>query len=180
MTGNRRFWPVDVGVHPAKKSVWNDLPGEVDQIWAETYMYWKLGEPLYMSKEEEEMAQEMQESHRESSGKEGIIREFLERKIPDNWDSLSLLQRKQFWNGNLHLEEKTELVDRDKVCSLEIWTECFGGDARYMKRTDSREINQILSGIKGWKPNRSKRRYGPHGIQKGFERVARSVDILEK
>lgn len=49
-----------------------------------------------------------------------------------------------------------------------------------MKRTDSREINQILSGIKGWKPNRSKRRYGPHGIQKGFERVARSVDILEK
>ena len=180
MTGNRRFWPVDVGVHPAKKSVWNDLPGEVDQIWAETYMYWKLGEPLYMSKEEEEMALEMQESHRESSGKEGIIREFLERKIPDNWDSLSLLQRKQFWNGNLHLEEKTELVDRDKVCSLEIWTECFGGDARYMKRTDSREINQILSGIKGWKPNRSKRRYGPHGIQKGFERVARSVDILEK
>ena len=180
MTGNRRFWPVDVGVHPAKKSVWNDLPGEVDQIWAEAYMYWKLGEPLYMSKEEEEMAQEMQESHRESSGKEGIIREFLERKIPDNWDSLSLLQRKQFWNGNLHLDEKTELVDRDKVCSLEIWSECFGGEAKYMKRTDSREINQILGGIKGWKPNRSKRRYGPHGIQKGFERVARSVDILEK
>ena len=76
----------------------NDLPGEVDQIWAEAYMYWKLGEPLYMSKEEEEMAQEMQESHRESSGKEGIIREFLERKIPDNWDSMSLLQRKQFRN----------------------------------------------------------------------------------
>ena len=50
MTGNRRFWPVDVGVHPAKKSVWNDLPGEVDQIWAETYMYWKLGEPLYCQK----------------------------------------------------------------------------------------------------------------------------------
>ena len=26
MTGNRRFWPVDVGLHPAKKSVWEDLP----------------------------------------------------------------------------------------------------------------------------------------------------------
>lgn len=25
VTGNRRFWPVDVGVHPAKKSVWNQL-----------------------------------------------------------------------------------------------------------------------------------------------------------
>ena len=179
MTGNRRFWPVDVGVHPAKKSVWNDLPQEVDQVWAEAYMYWKMGEPLYMSKEEEEMAAEMQESHRESSGKEGIIREFLERKIPSNWDSLSLFQRKQYWNGNLHLDEKTELVDRDKVCALEIWTECFGGEAKYMKRMDSREINQILGSMRGWKPNRSKRRYGPHGIQKGFEPVAKSVAIVE-
>jgi len=132
-----------------------------------------------MSKEEEEMAAEMQESHRESSGKEGIIREFLERKIPSNWDSLSLFQRKQYWNGNLHLDEKTELVDRDKVCALEIWTECFGGEAKYMKRMDSREINQILGSMRGWKPNRSKRRYGPHGIQKGFEPVAQSVAIAE-
>ena len=93
---------------------------------------------------------------------------------------MSLFQRKQFWNGNLHLDDKTELVDRDKVCALEIWTECFGGEAKYMKRTDSREINQILGNLRGWKPNRSKRRYGPHGIQKGFECVAKSVAMLEK
>ena len=31
-TGNRRFWPVDVGVEPIIKSVWADLPGEVDQL----------------------------------------------------------------------------------------------------------------------------------------------------
>ena len=68
-TGNRRFWPVDVGVHPAQRSVWDDLPQEVDQIWAEAYTYWMIGEPLYLSKEIEEMAQEQQESHREASGK---------------------------------------------------------------------------------------------------------------
>ena len=56
MTGNRRFWPVDVGVHPEKKSVWQDLPQEVDQIWAEAYTYWILGEPLYMTKEEEQLS----------------------------------------------------------------------------------------------------------------------------
>ena len=43
MTGNRRFWPVDVGMHPAKKSVWQELPAEVDQIWAEAYAYWFSG-----------------------------------------------------------------------------------------------------------------------------------------
>ncbi len=60
-----------------KKSVWQDLPQEVDQIWAEAYTYWLLGESLYMTKEEEQLAEEMQESHREASGKEGVIREFV-------------------------------------------------------------------------------------------------------
>lgn len=34
-TGNRRFWPVDVGRRPPVKSVWKDLDDELDQLWAE-------------------------------------------------------------------------------------------------------------------------------------------------
>lgn len=170
-TGNRRFWPVDVGVHPARKSIWEELPGEVDQIWAEAYMYWAFGEKLFLPKEIEELAAEQQESHRESSGKEGMIREFLGRKIPTIWDSLDVQKRRQFWNGNLKIPGEEELIERDKVCAVEIWTECFGGDIKYMKRADSVEINNILLTIKGWKRNKSVRRYGPYGTQKGFERV---------
>ena len=66
-TGNRRFWPVDVGVHPAKKSVWGLLPLEADLIWAEAYLYWTMGEPLYLPKEIEDLAKDQQEKHRESS-----------------------------------------------------------------------------------------------------------------
>ena len=40
-----------------------------------------------------------------------------------------------------------------------------------MKKTDSVEINSILASTKGWKRNKRTRRYGPHGTQKGFERV---------
>ena len=112
VTGNRRFWPVDVGVHPAQRSVWRDLPEEVDQIWAEAYAYWALGEPLYLSKDVEALAVEQQNAHRESSGKEGLIIEFLEKKIPQNWDQLSLQERRMFWNGNLKYEG--ELVQREK------------------------------------------------------------------
>lgn len=171
-TGNRRFWPVDVGVHPAQRSVWDDLPQEVDQIWAEAYTYWMIGEPLYLSKEIEEMAQEQQESHREASGKEGIIRDFLDRKIPSCWDSLDLQKRRQFWNGNLILPEGEVLMERDKVCAVEIWVECFNSDVKFMKRTDSTEINNILQNCPGWHRNKSVRRYGPHGRQKGFERAS--------
>lgn len=171
MTGNRRFWPVDVGVYPAKKSVWQELPNEVDQIWAEAYTYWMLGEPLYLSKDVEKLAEDMQESHREASGKEGLIRDFLEKKVPQNWDSMGLFQRKQFLNGSIKAPEGVELVEREKVCAMEVWTECFGGDPKYMKRADSREINSILGSFREWKRNKRTRRYGPHGTQKGFERV---------
>ena len=170
VTGNRRFWPVDVGVHPAKKSIWVDLPKEVDQIWAEAYTYWMLGEPLYLSKDVEKLAEEMQESHREASGKEGMIRDFLGKKIPSSWDSMDLMKRRQFWNGTLVLPEEETLVEREKVCAMEIWWECLNGDARYMKRTDSMEINGIMSAISGWRRNKSKRRFGPYGILSGFEK----------
>lgn len=169
-TGNRRFWPVDVGVYPAKKSVWEDLPGEVDQIWAEAYAYWQMGEKLYLPKEIEQIAEAKQDEHRESSGREGLIREFLEQDLPVDWDCYDLTKRKMYWNGNLK-GDAGELRIRDKVCAAEIWVECLGGDLRYMKRMDSVEINSILAGLPGWRRNRSKRRYGPYGILSGFERA---------
>lgn len=171
-TGNRRFWPVDVGIHKARKSVWEDLPGEVDQVWAEAYTYWMLGEPLYLAKDVETMAEEQQEAHREAYAKEGVIREFLDREIPEGWDSMDLMQRRQFYSGNLRLPEGTAFTDRRKVCAAEIWQECFGSDLKYMGKRDSMEINSILQGIKGWKRNRSSQRYGFYGTQRGFERVS--------
>lgn len=170
-TGNRRFWPVDVGVRPAKRSVWEELPRELDQIWAEAYVYWALGEPLYLSKEEEKLAEEMQDSHREESGKEGTIREFLEKPVPVNWDKMDLSSRKMFLSGGM--KGDMELVPRSKTCAAEIWTECFGGNIGYMKRTDSMEINGILAGMKGWKKIKTTRTFGPHGQQRGFERATK-------
>lgn len=175
-TGNRRFWPVDVGVHPAVKSIWRELPGETDQIWAEAYVYWSLGEQLYLSKEVEALAFEQQESHREVSGKEGMIREFLEKKVPVDWDSMDLQRRRLYLSGGMHLAEGTELVKRTKVCAVELWVECFNGEPKYLKKTDSTEINGILSGLKGWGRNKVTRRYGPYGQQRGFERMTTKYD----
>lgn len=167
-TGNRRFWPVDVGVHPARRSIWKELPEVVDQIWAEAYAYWILGEPLFLSKEIEALAEEQQEDHREASGKEGLILDYLEKKIPADWDQMTIQSRKMYLSGNL--QTHAEPVTREKVCAMEIWVECLNGEPKYMKKTDSMEINGIMSGIKGWRRNKSKRRYGPYGILSGFER----------
>lgn len=168
-TGERRFWPVDVGIYKAKKSVWQDLPKEVDQIWAEAHLYWMCGEALYLSPEIEALAKEQQEGHREASGKEGMILEFLEKPVPRNWEQMGISARKIFLAGGSHGE--VDLVSREKTCAVEIWVECFGGDPKYLKRSDSVEINGILLRARGWKRNKGARRYGPYGIQKGFERA---------
>lgn len=166
-TGSRRFWPVDVGIFKPVKSIWAELPAEVDQIWAEAVHCWQNGEPLYMDTPElESMAKAEQDQHREDNVKEGMIRDFLEKPIPDNYDSLSLAARRMYWAGTAQCDTTTR---RTKVCALEIWCECFGGDPRNMKRADSRDINYILASLPGWKRNKDKRRYGYCGAQRGLK-----------
>lgn len=170
LTGNRRFWPVDTAINPVKKSVWEDLPGEVDQIWAESYFYWQMGEPLFLSKELEKAAEEAQEDHREVSVKEGIIADFLEQMVPENWDQMGLQQRMLFYSGAYQSSDDAKLIKREKVCAAEIWAEAFKSDIKYMKKHDSMEINSIVARHPDWMRNKSARRYGPYGAQRGFER----------
>nr|DAT24794.1 MAG TPA: virulence associated protein E [Caudoviricetes sp.] len=166
-TGNRRFWPVDVGVFPAKKSVWKDLPEEVDQVWAEAYMYWSLGEPLYLNSELEEMAKEQQEQHKELTGKEGVVLDYLDKMVPANWDSMALSAKRAFIQGNA--TGVTKLKKLDRVCAVEVWEVCFGGDKRYMKKSDAIEINAILGSAKGWV--RTLYYTSDYGRQRGFKRI---------
>ena len=171
-TGNRRFWPVDVGLRPAKRSVWNQLPLEVDQIWAEAYLYWQMGESLFLSKEIERLAESAQKEHRESSGKEGIIQDFLDKQIPEDWEHMSLANRRMYLNGNLRLEPGKKLKQRSRTCAVEVWAECFGRDPNFIERRDSVEINNILMGIAGWTKVNTPRKFEIYGSQRGFERQA--------
>lgn len=168
-TGNRRFWPVDVGINPIKKSVFLDLENEVDQIWAEAFSSWQLGELLYLTGEAEAISIEQQESHRESNAKEGIIREFVNREVPLDWDKRTISERRLYWQGEFN-HGTCETMPRDRVCAAEIWQECFGGEAKYMKKSDTREINEILSGMREWERQKTSGRFGKYGLQRGFQR----------
>ncbi|HMM30983.1 MAG TPA: virulence-associated E family protein [Clostridia bacterium] len=172
-TGNRRFWPVDVGRRQPRKSVFKDLADEVDQIWAEAFVAWQLGEPLYLSGEAERISMEQQEEHRESNAKEGIVHEFLDRPVPLDWEKRTISERRLYWSGNFSAGS-VETKMRDKICAAEIWCECFGGDLKFMKRSDSAELYGILTGLKEWERHASTQRFGPYGVQKGF---VRSVNL---
>ena len=177
VTGNRRFWPVKVGEYPIKKDIFKDLDLEISQIWAEAYFYYVMGEPLYLSGESEIQANALQEDFREKDPREGVILEFLEKKIPENWYELPPQNQKAFFNNTFDVGD-VELVERDKVCVAEIWQICFQSDIKWMKRRDSNEITNILNGIQGWVRNKSRRRYGCYGTQRGFEK-SKIININE-
>lgn len=169
-TGGRRFWPVDVGILPAAKSVFTQLDGELDQIWAEAVTRFRAGEPLYMENgETAETARKEQEDHRERSPWEGIIREFVGRQVPEDWQRWSIDRRRTFWAGGVAGE--VPLVPRERVCALEIWCEALGGDPLRMRRSDAQEINGVLAATEDWQRERKAHRFGYCGVQKGFGKV---------
>lgn len=161
---------MDTGINETTKNVFIDLENEVDQIWAEAVIYWQLGEALYLRGAAEEEAKIVQEEHRESSAKEGLIREFLERQVPLDWEKRTLEQRRLFWNAEF-ARDQVETTKRDRVCALEVWCECFGGDAKYLKRVDAMEINGIIASLQNWRHIKKASRFGYCGVQKGFEKL---------
>lgn len=169
-TGNRRFWPVDVGAQPPTKNVFRELDAEVDQIWAEAVISWQLGEPLFLSGDVEEAAKAEQESHREQSPLEGLIQEFLDRPVPDDWLHWDLNRRRMYWSDALQGEVKT--VPRDRVCAMEVWCEVLRKEPGDMRNADAREINALIDRQLGWKKYGKPSRFGYCNLQRGFFRDA--------
>ena len=142
------------------------LDDEVDQLWAEAVMYWRLGESLILTGELAQEAQRQQENHAEQDPREGMIRDFVERPVPLDWYKKDISTRKMYWSNEFN-RNNVETMERDRICAAEIWVECLGNEIRFMKRSDVIAINDILSRIEGWEKKSTGFRYGPYGIVKG-------------
>lgn len=165
-TGNRRFWVVDTPNEPTK-DLWQDLTAEeVKQIWAEAVELYRRGEKLYLSRELEVVAREIQESYEEENPKVGIVAEYLERLLPDDWDSRDLYSRRGWLETDSEGTQK-----RTVVCTMEIWAEALGGNPDKYDRYAGKEIRDIMSHLKGWRYQGNNRRtIKPYGRQRFYER----------
>lgn len=170
ITGNRRFWPVKVPGSDTRHS-WELTREEVEQIWAEALHYYKQKEPLHLPKELEPIAVKEQKEAMEQDEREGTIRDYLEMLLPENWDSMTLYERRNFINGSeFEGSRKVGVKKRNRVCNMEIWCECFGKERGNLKRQDANEIAAIMSGIEGWKRPEGKMRFSIYGVVKGYVR----------
>ncbi|KKF49405.1 DNA primase [Streptococcus phage Javan630] len=150
ITGNRRFWPVRIS-GDGKRKAWQMSVYDVEQIWAETLVLYGQGEKLYLEGSDVELATNEQADAMESDEREGLVRTYLDTLLPDDWNDLSLYERRNYLNGSeFGGESRVGTVERTLVCNMEIWCECFGRDASAMKPVDSYAIAGIMKKINGW------------------------------
>lgn len=167
-TGNRRFMPIDVRAEYATKSVIEDLTDEeIDQIWAEAYQLYLAKEPLYLVGDEDILAKIEQHKHSEVDERKGIIEEYLNTKLPDDWDKRDIYDRRRYFEDPLSANGVNQ---RDFVCIAEIWCECLGKDKTEMSRYNTREINEILRSLPEWEAIASTKNFPLYGKQKYYKR----------
>lgn len=117
--------------------------------------------------------EEMQAAHRRETLPLQSIPDFLARKVPVDWPHWSVEARRRFWANPTRAED---LVDRDRVCALEVWVEAWGRPQDAMTYADAVEINAAIASLGGWKQTASSFRFGPYGQRRGWNRVKADVD----
>ena len=135
-------------------------------------MYYRNNEPLILDAETERYAKNLQREALETDEREGMVREYLETLLPDNWNEMSLYERRNFLNGSEFGEVSAKgTVLRQKVCNMEIWCECFGKAKADLKRLDANAISAIMAKMEGWQKMSKKSRFGIYGAAAGYERI---------
>ncbi len=172
ITGNRRFWPVRVTANSTKKAWELDC---IDQLWAEALTAYRAGEGVFLKGDEAQLAISQQADAMETDDREGLVREYLDKLLPDNWETLDLYERRNYLSGGDFSSNVSGTKQRQLVCSMEIWCECFGKDAANLRKGDSFEITAIMSRIKEWKPYEGTKtgmtRFPIYNKQRAFMRI---------
>ncbi len=164
-TGNRRFWPVDCHPEKRKHSPYELKKEEVDQIWAEAKSCWEKGENLHLSEDLEQMAKEAQEAHTFVSEEEGLITDFLERKIPKGYYGMDESHRRDWYLNN----DTNDTEERGFVCGTEVWVVCLGRRKEDFNRAEQIRIGTTIAKA-GWKRGERSRQDALYGRQRYFWR----------
>ncbi|MGN1225123.1 MAG: VapE domain-containing protein, partial [Ruminococcus sp.] len=173
ITGNRRFWPVRMTGNSVKKA-WQMTTEDVQQIWAETLVYYRTGEKLYLEGGEAKAAALEQANALETDEREGLVRAYLETPLPENWEELSIYERRNYLNCGEFDGKAAGVKQRETVCNMEIWCECFERDMASMKPSDSYAIAVLINKIGGWEKEDKRIRTVLYGQQRMYKKIRKS------
>jgi predicted P-loop ATPase len=186
-TGGRRFWPVDVHATRADVGRRMDAMRAVrDQLWAEAMVLYQKGtpswfsEPAYLTELSEQQTQHTQEDEWQ-----GWIEAFLDRPLPDEWDELSMDERRAIMRGDdLRYPPEAQAKwtrRRVEVTIAEIRNELLQEDLSKGgggNNPTSRHLGRVLNALPNWRlTSRTTPRDYTYGRQKNLRarRAGRAV-----
>lgn len=184
-TGGRRFWILKSSATFSTTS--NRLKiltdDYIEQVWAEVfYLYNQLlstqgSVNLLPPSAILDEARKLQEEFTEGSEISSLIIDYLNIKIPKEeiWNKAPKWIRREFIKNNGQTTKLDDIeyvgeVTRQVVCSAEIANELFGIENINKEKATLREINTVLSNLKGWKRESGGTRMGVYNSQKNVYR----------
>ena len=185
ITGNRRFWPVRTPGTGSKKA-WELTADVINQIWAEVVEIAAKGENLFLDSEElSQAAEEATNSAMEHDEREGLVREYLNTLLPEDWWKMDIGARISFLSDINHEMHKEGTAQRTEVSNIEIWTECLGKRKEDFSASDSYAISAIMKSIEGWTRTSERKVVPGYGRQRVYKLQSKSsskgqVDNLDK
>lgn len=172
ITGNRRFWIIKLH-QKRQRRTWNFSEAFRRQFWAEAKELWKSGEKLYLEGEVLDEAEKEQQSAMEVDERSGMIEEYLNTPLPDDWTDMDLFARRNYLSGSeFGRPEHKGKVMRTEVSNAEIWCECFGKSLQELKPSDSYAIAAMMSQIREWERTNQSKRQPIYGKQRIYHRFS--------
>ena len=173
-TGDRRFWPM--ATDPLRATLSPKHGGDLTaayaaQVWAEAVQAYKSGEATYLTSEEEAEAKTQQRLFSETDSREGLILDYLDKKLPEEWAKMDIFARRSYLENYGDEMQPDPTHARDFVATLEVWCEVFAGEAKDFSRKNAVVINSMLSKLEKWEKKQTPRKVDLYGSQRGFSRL---------
>lgn len=173
-TGSRRFLPATTGKKgESAKSVFDITEYDIKQIWAETVKFYESGEQWHLNAELDAIAKEVQQEHTLTDIRSGVIENYLDCSVPEDWENMDLYERRSWLNDPL---SKSGVRLRGQICVAEIFCECFGGRPADMTNANTKHIHSFIRNLKGWRQAKSKRIFNIYGKQTAYYRVENHLE----
>ena len=172
-TGDRRYYPIDVNIAKATKSIDNDLtPEYVGQLWAEAVQLYKSGQSIYIQDSQVlSLAEREQRKHFDESPLQSDIYNFLKIPITSGWYNTSLEGRRKhitdYQNGNQTVVSAGG-YKRDRISVKEIACELYGYEINQpIERRFSLDIARTFTAL-GWSKTGRTEWIKPYGTVKVY------------
>jgi len=170
VTGNRRFWPLVCDLSQATEDVFAGFTlEEVKQVWAEVYTWYLMGEAIHLPLKTQFEASKVQAKHMENDDRIGMVEEFLEIRLPDNWYEIGIYEKRAYLEGDELVQ--TGKMQRTMVSAIELYCELFRGTYKDYNTRIGREMFQLLRQIPNWENKDKKWKIPYYGRQRVFQRI---------